>query len=165
MVETSENRFALQQDSQPALTFLTGNKAPSSPFYLIGRYKPQEGGFLKLNFYLVDYANHLRSKISGADGYAQIMEHFSHKPIRFIEGQWNYSDNSKEYLHNREVLGMTRSEAALNTWSGRQAQKYGFNHAEVQFDQYVNKEVGIQIIVRFYKKPPSKWEAFREKWF
>jgi hypothetical protein len=67
---------------------------------------------------------------TGSDMFADMMNNVGQKTeIKTIVGQWSDSagltDNYTEYLRNVKA-GMKPEVAAANTWTGRQAAKYGY---------------------------------------
>ena len=153
IVEESENTFFIEQRSSHG----------DPQFFFKATYESKQGGSLFLDIKLVDRTHNLRSQIKGKETYDLMMEHFSGKPLRTIIGQWSFSDNSKQYLHNVKNLNMSPEVAALNTWSGQQAQRYGYQYARVL--EGVVKSNGIpayRIDVHFYKSQPSKIRFLRD---
>lgn len=79
---------------------------------LNGKYHPD---LYASQFYEVAY----EYLISGSNG-----------AITGIVGWWIDGDNFSKYHHNIS-LGMSKSEAALDTWSGRKAAERGFGKVEI----------------------------------
>ena len=75
-----------------------------------------------------------RSSLKGHELYKEMMEHFGKSNINRIESVWKDQKNFTQFFKNVET-GMGESEAALHTWSGRQAQRYGFSEAQVEIYQ------------------------------
>ncbi len=75
---------------------------------------------------LIDENLKIRSARRGSELYRQMIEHFGLRNIHEIVGLWQGGKNLDDFYKNLES-GMSIENAALNTWSGRQAQKYGFS--------------------------------------
>lgn len=149
-----EHIFYMEQD----------NPSRDRPFHFKGVYD-QANKSISLYINLVDRDNHVRSQIPGKKAYDEMMIHFADKDIRFIRGHWKSSDNASAYLYNKDELGMTPEEAALNTWSGQQAKKYGFENVRIVFDDTVREGRGGRhlIEVEFHKDEiPTGWRRLRD---
>lgn len=72
---------------------------------------------------------HIRSHLSGAKLYSEMIAHFGLERIQSIEGHWAYGDNYQQYFAGL-AKGLNPPEAALATWSGQQAQRFGFTKVE-----------------------------------
>ena len=118
---------------------------------------------IEIRTMLVDWAHGQRSAIKGSEAYKDMMEHFSDKDVRVIRGNWSQSDNSIAYINNVRNSGMDPEQAALNTWSGKQAAAHGYGHARVIFEGLVENQQGqkvYKIDVDFYKETPrTGWRA------
>ena len=82
-------------------------------------------GTLTLSFHLVDESGGFRSIHHGDELYDQMITHFGIKNIFAIEGSWSKGTNYDGFLKAYNA-GATAKEAALQTWSGIHAKKYGF---------------------------------------
>ncbi len=71
----------------------------------------------------------IRSRWSGLVLYDMMMKAIGSENIDEIEGIWVSGLNHDEYVQN--LMSMNPEDAALNTWSGRMAQRYGFKKANV----------------------------------
>jgi len=66
--------------------------------------------------------------LHGAEQFRRILRHFAGR-FRGIRGNWQHGDNLKVF-NRTTAAGMTSEEAALQTWTGRQAQAAGFSRVE-----------------------------------
>lgn len=86
------------------------------------------------------------------------------KCAEVIQGNWSLSDNSRAYLDGVKNKNMTPEEAALNTWSGKQAVSYGFRYPKVVYEGPGENAQGLkvhQINVDFYNRPlRTGWRRF-----
>ena len=132
-------------------------------FSFLALYNKQSKS-IEIRTMLVDLAGGERSAIKGHEAYKEMMEHFSDQNVRVVRGNWSQSDNSRVYLDNVRIKNMTPEEAALNTWSGKQAVAHGYTHAKVVFEGMVENKQGIKVYkidVDFYKEEPrTGWRAF-----
>ena len=72
-----------------------------------------------------------RGALRGGKEFQAILEHFGVENIKVIKGSWSYGDNLAEF--NKLLLeGLTEEEAALGTWTGKQAQAVGFGKVRVR---------------------------------
>lgn len=109
---------------------------------------------------LVDYTSGERSAILGHEAYKEMMENFSDQNVQVIKGIWAGSDNSRAYLDNIRNKNMTPEQAALNTWSGRQAVAHGFNQVRIISEgkgETPEGKVVDTIKVEFFKEKPPVW--------
>ena len=74
---------------------------------------------------LVNKSKNVRSRLRGEELFDRAVSVFGLENIKQIEGSWYYGNNYEEYYQNSKA-GMEQHQAALNTWTGRLAQKYGF---------------------------------------
>lgn len=93
---------------------------PENQFFFLAQLYHGE---LIMDIQLVD--GHRRSSIRGSEAYAQMMTHFKPHGIYLISATWSYGTNNKRFF---ELLdqGVPAEQAALQTWSGQQATKYGY---------------------------------------
>lgn len=71
----------------------------------------------------------VRSHLRGSDLYKEMIEHFGLARIKKIRGTWLDGTNYEQFFDKLDE-GYSEEEAALATWSGRQAQKFGFTRVE-----------------------------------
>ena len=87
-----------------------------------------------LGFEIRAAQNHPYYDASGTDMFASAMQRLVNEGIKVnqIRGAWEAgtdSVNTARYLENI-ANGMSKENAALNTWTGRIAQKYGYGKVE-----------------------------------
>lgn len=83
---------------------------------------------LFISLITMDAAHGVRSATRGSELYAQMMEHFGPENIVSVLGNFYYGSNHEAYF-SYKAQGYSQKEAAMMTWSGRQAAKYGFTRA------------------------------------
>jgi hypothetical protein len=89
-------------------------------------------GGLSMEVYLASHKRQTRSARRGSELYTEMMAHFGVEKIDYVEGTWLGGFNSDQFYEGL-ARGMSLEQAALNTWSGRQAQRFGFNTIESIF--------------------------------
>lgn len=90
-----------------------------------------DGPELLLNLRTKALATGERGILQGAEEYANIFQYFRGR-FKHIRGQWeSWSDNLKQFNENIKK-GMSREDAALNTWSGGEAQTRGYTKAVIR---------------------------------
>lgn len=153
VIEMSENVFHLQQTDEGS----------AKPFHFIARYSSDHGGSLSFDVFLVNYKMGSRSAMRGAQLYQQAVDYFADKQINRVLCSWTYSDNSREYYLNKSN-GMSSEEAALNTWSGRQAQLHGFPFPIITYEWSPRdgELPNTQVLVEFYRTERTHWQRIRE---
>lgn len=87
-----------------------------------------------LGFEIRAAQNHPLFEASGTDMFASAMQRLNSEGVQVskIRGAWEAgagSTNTAQYMQNISE-GMSREAAALNTWTGRIAQKYGYDKVE-----------------------------------
>lgn len=115
-------------------------------------------GVLTLSVYLADPERGIRSVRRGDDLYEDMIEHFGVENIHAIEGSWWNGTNYEGFI-NALNSGAAAQEAALQTWSGKQAKKYGFETvATILFREekgkplvpyFLGPAMPAEIVVRF----------------
>lgn len=60
-----------------------------------------------------------------------MMKHFGEERVSGIKGQWEYGTNLEKVNELTENNEMSVEEAALETWTGQQASRWGFDQVEV----------------------------------
>lgn len=113
-------------------------------------YAHLNSGRLFLNVSLVDYQNNKRSSLKGSDLYVQMMKKFGPQNINVIEGIWSEGTNHQMYFSNL-ARGLTPEEAAAQTWSGRQAARFGFTDIEVVHHEWSVVQGRTLVTVEFRK--------------
>jgi hypothetical protein len=102
----------------------------------------ENDGTLFLDTELVNNRLGIRSHMHGRDLYEQMIQHFGLQRITGIRALWSGGTNFSQFhgnLRNR----MNVEDAALNTWSGRQAARYGFTKlATYEFIKAQESEFG-----------------------
>lgn len=91
----------------------------------------ESSGTLSLSFQLRDIEGNRSVFLSGKEEFQRIMEHFG-KRVKRIQGTWLYGDNLAEF--NRLVgppHGLDVFEAAAQTWTGKNAAKYGYTEVKI----------------------------------
>ncbi len=94
------------------------------------------------------------AKYRGQDLYDFMMSYLNDKdiPVHEISGRWYTGEelgtNAQQFFLNLEK-GMSPENAALETWSGKQARRYGFDHAKI-LSVTGNRSMG-QVTVLFQK--------------
>lgn len=68
------------------------------------------------------------SPVSGREMFDMAMEHFGSR-VRKIEGNWFHGTNLNKF-NEQTARGVPASVAAAQTWTGRQAARYGFTAVE-----------------------------------
>lgn len=91
-------------------------------FYFVGEL---ENRSLELNISLVDQRLKVRSGLQGERLYKEMMDYFGVENIDVIVGRWDQGTNFESYSRAKKQ-GFSYEEAALQTWSGRQAVRFGF---------------------------------------
>lgn len=86
-------------------------------------------GVLSISAHLVFPGLGHRSSLRGDALYKEMIEHFGLAQIKEIRGIWVDGVNFKKFFTLRES-GASLAQAALNTWSGKQAVKYGFTEVK-----------------------------------
>lgn len=109
-----------------------------------------EDGVLSMRIQLKVPSQGYRSSLQGHKIYKEMMEHFGVKNIKKIESVWIEQTNFTQFFKNIEK-GMSEKEAALNTWSGRQAKSYGFSKVSVEV--YVNSLTLKKSIMIEFSRP------------
>ncbi len=89
----------------------------------------ENDGTLFLDTELVNTKLGIRSHMHGGELYAQMIQHFGVKNITAIQDIWSRGTNFGQFHANLRGR-MSVEEAASNTWSGRQAARYGFTKIE-----------------------------------
>ena len=87
------------------------------------------GGRLRLNAFLAISELGIRSSMSGQHLYNKMIKYYGLENINRIVGLWLGGTNYDAFLIN-QASGQSLAESALNTWSGRQAAKYGFTEVQ-----------------------------------
>ncbi|MFQ6346129.1 hypothetical protein ACQRBV_22120 [Pseudomonas sp. R11F] len=87
-----------------------------------------------LGFEIRAAKNHPYYDASGTDMFASAMQRLGNEGVKVnqIRGAWEAgtdSVNTARYLENI-ANGMSKENAALNTWTGQIAQKYGYGKVE-----------------------------------
>ncbi len=92
-------------------------------------YAYVEDGILQITL-RTKLENGLRSTVlHGAAQFQRILQHFAGRFIA-IRGNWVYGDNLR--LFNASVKnGLSLEQAALQTWTGQQALKAGYDRVEI----------------------------------
>jgi hypothetical protein len=85
----------------------------------------ENDGTLFLDTELVNPRLGIRSHMHGGNLYAQMMQHFGAQKITGIRDIWSGGTNFSQFHRNLRNR-MSIEDAAYNTWSGRQAARYGF---------------------------------------
>ena len=99
-------------------------------------------GILAIDIQLIDQKLGLRSYQHGSQLYAQMIQHFGLEKIKGITGVWGEGTNFDKFYANLRNR-MSVEDAALNTWSGRQAALYGFTKiASYEFTKVEESEFG-----------------------
>jgi hypothetical protein len=109
-------------------------------------------GTLFIGAFLAEPLIGLRSPLQGHQLYREMIEYFGLSNIKTIQGKWVEGTNKDQFLKNIKA-GLSKSQAAMETWSGQQARKYGFetNDQLVEIDK--NSSTGLtSIIVQFVRK-------------
>lgn len=103
-------------------------------------------GELTLDILLVDPVRKIRSQYSGADLYQKAIEHFGAYNIQRISGLWDGGDNYEKFVELKNK-GYSDEDAALNTWSGQQAAKYGFIQIEsIKYNKVKRRPQKVEVI-------------------
>lgn len=102
----------------------------------------ENDGTLFLDTELVNTRLGIRSHMHGGDLYAQMMQHFGVQNITAIRDVWSGGTNFSQFHQNLRNR-MSIEDAAFNTWSGRQAARYGFTRlATYEFIKVQESEFG-----------------------
>jgi len=96
--------------------------------------------------------------LSGRELFDRMMQYFSNFEITNIVGDWRSGEGKESNLviFNKCIRkGFSHENAALETWTGKQAQRYGFNTVRVVS---VEGEFGkhSRVFVHFLKKKPQE---------
>jgi hypothetical protein len=108
-------------------------------------------GEVKIYAYLADLKAKVRSGLNGPRLYREMVQHFGLENIKTIIGLWNDGSNLMMFEKAKEQ-GYDSSDAALQTWSGRQAASYGFSRVNKVYEKY-NPAVGIKVIEVEFVRP------------
>lgn len=107
-------------------------------------------GTLNISAFLALPEFGVRSHLKGPELYAEMIQHFGRDKILRIEGTWVEGTNHSQFFAALK-RGFTPEQAALATWSGRQAQLYGFTRVEmveVKYDNLMKDHTVKAIFVR-----------------
>ncbi|MBL7664404.1 MAG: hypothetical protein JNM93_04680 [Bacteriovoracaceae bacterium] len=73
-----------------------------------------------------------RSKfLRGTEAYDFVIGHFNSK-IKCVLGDWVFGDNLKTFNSKTSNLNISMEEAAISTWSGANASRYGFTEVIIE---------------------------------
>lgn len=88
---------------------------------------------------------------SGKDMFYSLMNRLEREgvEVKGIRGQWYEGQGSDNYAQFRSLLDqkMSPADAAINTWTGKRAQEFGFN-SPIKINDY-----GTDVQVIFGRKP------------
>jgi len=91
---------------------------------------------INIKAFLVNHTERLRSSIHGAKVFDEMMEHFSTDNVDVIQGRWfPFSVSNYQAFKEAREKGLSLEESAFSTWTGRQAQKYGYTYVDVGFER------------------------------
>jgi hypothetical protein len=84
-----------------------------------------------------DPSSAIRNRLgSGSDMFDEMVSVLGRDNIKGIQGVWSRNSglttNLDQFYDNRQMLRMSKAEAAANTWTGQQAAKLGFEPSKVQ---------------------------------
>jgi hypothetical protein len=91
--------------------------------------------FLRMNFHLVDQFGLRVNGFLGEEQFQKAVDHFS-KNIRGIFGYWIEGTNHSQFYEGLRK-GLSLEEAALNTWTGRQAVRKGFKRVRFEINNFL----------------------------
>jgi hypothetical protein len=116
-------------------------------FYFVGEL---ENRTLELNLLLVEQRLKIRSGLQGERLYKEMMEYFGVENIDVIIGRWAQGTNFDSYFRARQQ-GLSHEEAALQTWAGRQAARFGFKRVRFIEDGSLVDGDSPQVYVEFIR--------------
>ncbi len=116
-------------------------------FYFEGEL---ENRVLELDFLLVDQDLKVRSGLQEERLYKEMMEYFGVENIDVIIVRWVQGTNFDSY-HRAIQKGLSQEEAALQTWVGRQATRFGFNLVRFIEDGFLLDGDKPQVYVEFIR--------------
>lgn len=88
-----------------------------------------ENGFLQITLRTKLESGTRSNVLHGAEQFQRILQHFAGR-FRAIRGNWVYGDNLLSF--NVDVAaGLSLEQAALQTWTGKQAVAGGFGRVEI----------------------------------
>lgn len=94
-----------------------------------------------------------RAPLRGTDLYDEMMNHFGMKNIDAIVAVWSGHTTNFEQFMELTSQGFSEEEAALNTWSGRQARRYGFHQVHQIERKSYGDEPEEQMIRLEFRRP------------
>ena len=107
-----------------------------NPYYFFNSSLDLGDGSLYIDARLRNESSGSRSRMNGHQLYHLMMKHIGVDRIKTVQGIWSQGDNFKEFFDNVRHLGYSHEKAAFETWSGRQAAKYGFTEiAEIYVEE------------------------------
>lgn len=148
-------------------SFLAYRVVPSEPVYdyeddafkVRDRLNPQfkfeghlvSGGILFVSAHLKDPSSLTRSSLNGAELYQQMVDHIGLDRIEEIAGYWVNGDNLRAFENNLKN-GMSKEEAALQTWSGQQALRFGFSEV-IDVAHFLDRLGGESNVQLYFSRP------------
>lgn len=108
-------------------------------------------GTLNISAFLAFPEFGVRSHLKGSELYAEMMHHFGRDRIQRIEGKWLDGSNHTQYFAGI-ARGLTPEQAAIATWSGQQAARYGYSRVELVEAQY-NTLFKNHVVTVIFAKP------------
>ena len=124
VLNLSETQFYVADAEQPPFS------DPRAPAFAFDAIIQNEVLFLNIN--TVDDAGRRAPHLRAAKLFERMMKHFqdSHQKIHAIRGYWVHGTNLKMFLEQLKA-GKSEHEAALSTWTGRQAARFGYSDVTI----------------------------------
>ncbi len=144
-LETSDSSKVFIKKSENYISYID---ADAPVFQAIGEL--QKDGSLDLIFLLKDKENIHSKNLRGQEMFANIIEYFGPEKIKKINGFWIKGDNLNAFNTSLKN-GLTFEEAAKQTWTGKQAAKYGYTEAIIKYTEKNRDGQYIKVKVQFEK--------------
>ncbi len=113
-------------------------------------------GVVSFSVFMAEPAIGIRSSLSGRLLFDEMISYFGLKNIRGIRGNWIEGTNYDHFFQARQN-GASLTQAALSTWTGQQASRYGFttddSQVEVSHDRMTHQE-SVKVI--FYLREEER---------
>lgn len=109
-------------------------------------------GRLTLYAYLTSPETGLRSHLNGPELFQRVIEHFGAERIRVISGYWTSGTNYSKYYEGMKA-GLTPKEAAAQTWTGKQAARFGFTKVRSVTEKYDVTLDSVSVFADFVREP------------
>lgn len=138
------------RQSDPSQTHLFVRKDVTNDFFFSARLSEKK--VLTFSTVLKLFELPVRSGLYGPRLFREMMEHFGPQNVEVIVGRWVDGTNLDNY-NSAIKSGLKTTEAAQQTWTGRQAALYGFNKVRsVIEEKHPITGRQISIVVEFVRE-------------